>query len=272
MSGVGTFSRRTWAILAVGVALALSVQMLVMSGLGGESATTAISDFGGILVVGLAAVATIRTAMVFERGEALRRQWLFVGIGIALYVMGDVVWTYLEVIRQVEVPYPGIPDVFYVAMYFFLGYGLVSAAWAYRGLVNVKKPLIMSLIVAIASGAILYLVLLKDIFADPEVVLFEKLLDVYYPLADVALLLGPAVFIVLVISQLGRGALGTPWRFVMAGAAFLAVADTVYQWLEWQGLYQSGHIVDLGWMLGFVLIAVGASTMRDLLAPVKAPA
>lgn len=120
MSGVGTFSRRTRAILALGVALALSVQMLVMSGLGGESVTTAISDFGGILVVGM-------------------------------------------------------------------------------------------------------------------------------------------------------GALGTPCRFVMAGAAFLASADTVYQWLEWQGLYQSGHIVDLGWMLGYVLIAVGASTMQDLLVPLQSP-
>ncbi len=53
----------------------------------------------------------------------------------------------------------------------------------------------------------------------------------------------------------------------MAGMAILAVADTVYQWLEWQGMYAAGNIVDLGWMLGYVFIAVGASVMRDLILP-----
>ncbi|MHB1340526.1 MAG: hypothetical protein ACYC77_05765 [Coriobacteriia bacterium] len=270
MSAVGTFSRRTWTILAFGVAMALAVQMLVMSGIGGEAVTTAISDFGGVIIVGMAAIITIRTALAFGPGEALRRQWLFVGLGIALYVMGDLLWTYIEVIQQADVPYPGLPDVFYVSLYAFLGYGLVSAAWAYRGLVDVKRPLVMSAIVSLGAAAALYFVLLKDIFADPEVLMLEKVLDVYYPLADTLLLLGPALFIVFVVSQLGRGALGTPWRFVVAGAAVLAVADTLYQWLEWQELYQSGHIVDLGWMLGYVFIAVGASTMRDLILPTPA--
>lgn len=261
------FSRRTWMVLVLGIALALSVQMLVMSGLGGEAVTTAISDFGGILIIGAAAIVTINTARAFERGESLRRQWLAVGVGIALYVVGDMVWTFIEVIQGADVPYPGVPDIFYVSLYIFLGYGLVSAAWAYRGLVDVKRPLWMSGVVTAAAGAALYAVLLKDIFADPSVGLLEKALDLYYPLADVLLLLGPAVFIVLVVSQLGRGLLATPWRFVMAGAAFLAVADTVYQWLEWRELYSSGHIVDLGWMLGYVLIAAGASAMRDIIRP-----
>lgn len=270
MSGVGTFSRRTWMILALGIALALAVQMLVMSGIGGEFATTAISDFGSIIIIGAAAIITIRTALAFGAGESLRRQWLFVGIGIALYVMGDVLWTYIEVIQQAEVPYPGLPDVFYVSLYAFLGYGLVSAAWAYRGLVDVKRPLILSVIVSLASAAALYFVLVKDILADPEVLALERALDIFYPVADILLLLGPALFIVFVVSQLGRGALATPWRFVVAGSAFLAVADTLYQWLEWQELYQSGHIVDLGWMIGYVFIAVGASAMRDLIMPTPA--
>ncbi len=266
MTAFGSFSRRTWSVLVLGLAGALAVQMLVAAGVGGEAATTAISDFGGIAVIGMAAIVTIRTALSFARGEALRRQWLAIGVGIALYVLGDVMWTYIEVIQGKEPPFPGAPDVFYAALYVFLGYGIISAAFAYRGLVKIREPLVASAVITAASSIAIYIVLLKDILADPGVGLLEKALDIYYPLGDMLLLLAPAVFIVLIVSQLGRGVLAIPWRFVVAGVAVLAVSDAVYQWLEWQSSYHAGSWVDLGWMAGYVLLAVGASAMRDLIA------
>ncbi len=267
MAAGRTYSKRTWAVLILGVVAAVTVQLLVMAGVGGEFVSTAVSDIGGVLIIGTAAVVTIRTAMRFGKGEPLRRQWLAIGLGIMLYTLGDVVWTYIELVQRAEVPYPGLPDIMYVALYVFLGYGIVSAAYAYRGLVKIKRPLMVSASVTLVTGVVLYVVLIRDIIADSSVGLLEKLLGLYYPVADLALLLGPAIFIVLVVAQLGRGSLAVPWRFVMAGMAMLAVADTVYQWLEWQGLYAAGSIVDLGWMLGYVLIAVGASIMRDLILP-----
>ncbi|TDB39709.1 MAG: hypothetical protein D9V44_01760 [Actinobacteria bacterium] len=263
----GAFSRRTWAVLVFGLAAAVIVQMLVASGVGGESTAVAISDIGGILVIGMAAVVTIRTALAFGTGEPLRAQWLAIGVGIAVYVLGDIVWAYTEVVRGLDPPFPGLPDIFYVAMYVFLGWGIISAALAYKGLVRMKVPLISSAVITIASAAAIYVVLVKDIILDPSVAFLEKALTVFYPAGDTLLLLAPAVFIVLVVSQLGRGALGVPWRFVVAGVAVLAVADAVYQWLEWQGAYSTGHIIDLGWMIGYVLLAVGASVMRDLILP-----
>jgi hypothetical protein len=254
-------------VLLLGTLAAVIVQVLVIAGVGGESVTTAVSDLGGVLVIGAAAFITIRTALRFGKGEALRNQWLSIGIGIVLYVLGDVVWTYIEVIKGLEPPFPGVPDLFYMSLYVFMGYGIVSAAFAYKGLVRVRTPLIASVVISVASAAALYVVLVKDILADASVGTLEKALDIYYPLADTLLLLLPALFIVFVVSQLGRGALAIPWRFVVAGVSLLAVADTVYQWLEWQELYGAGSIVDLGWMLGYVLIATGASAMHDLIVP-----
>jgi len=266
MAGRG-FSKRTWMVLILGIASALTVQLLVAMGVGGDFVSTVISDVGGVLIIGVSAIVIIRTAMRFGQGEPLRKQWLAIGMGVMLYALGDVVWTYIEVIQRAEVPYPGLPDLMYGALYLFLGYGIVSAALAYRGLVKMKTPAVMSGVITVLMGAALYVVLIKDIIADPSVGLLEKALDIYYPAADLVLLIGPAVFIVLVVAQLGKGALAAPWRFVMAGTVILGVADTVYQWLEWQGLYAAGNVVDLGWMLGYVLIAVGASVMRDLILP-----
>lgn len=254
-------------MLFIGALAAVIVQLLVVSGIGGESTATAVSDFGGIVVIGAAALVTIRTALKFEKGEALRNQWLSIGIGIALYALGDIAWTYTEVIKGLEPPYPGIPDVFYVSLYLFMGYGIISAAFAYKEIVRIKTPLIVSVAISAVSAAALYVVLVKDILADASVGALEKALDVFYPMADILLLLLPALFIVLVVAQLGRGALAIPWRFVVVGLALLAVVDGIYQWLEWQGSYRSGNMIDLGWMFGYVLIATGASAMRDLIAP-----
>lgn len=267
MTATGAFSRRTWTVLVMGIIAAAIVQLMVASGIGGEAASTAISDVGGVLVIGMAAAVTIRTALAFGAGESLRFQWLAIGAGIAMYVMGDLVWTYIETMQGLDPPYPGVPDVFYVAAYVFLGYGIISAALAYRGLVRMKMPLIGSAVIGLVSVIAIYVVLVRDIIIDPSVGLLEKALTAFYPVGDTLLLMAPAVFIVLVVSQLGRGAIGVPWRFVVAGVAILAVADALYQWLEWQGLYSTGHPVDLGWMIGYVLLATGASLMRDLILP-----
>ncbi len=265
----GPALRATWVVLVLGAAATVLVQGLVAAGIGGESMTTAISDLGGILIIGAAATIVIRTALRFERGEPVRRQWLAVGTGIVLYVLGDVVWSWYELALRVEPPFPGPPDIFYMAMYAFLGYGLITAALAYRTCVDPRRPLVTSLLVGTTGWIVLYLSLLEDILADPTMGWVERVVNLYYPSADVIFLLGPAVFALLVVARLGRGLLAVPWRLVVTGVALIAVSDTAYQWLEWRGTYASGDLVDAGWMLGWVAIAAAGMAMREIAAPAR---
>jgi hypothetical protein len=56
---------------------------------------------------------------------------------------------------------------------------------------------------------------------------------------------------------------------VVAGVALLAVTDAAFSWMDWLGRYDSGSIIDVGWMLGYLLIALGDSLTRDLTQPVS---
>jgi hypothetical protein len=259
-----TLSARTYLVLGVGLLSIAAVYAIILSGIGGEAGRLVASDLGESLIVIGAAAVIFRVASGFEPGEPVRRQWMLVGVGTACYAMGDLVWTYIEVVQGLDVPYPGLPDVFYVLQYPFFAVGIGLAGLGLRRLFDVRGPLAVTVVIVAALGGALYFFLLHTIMADSEVSGVEKALSLFYPLGDLVLELGPAVFILLMAHGMGRGWLAWPWRAVAAGIMVMAAADTAYALLEWNDAYVSGTPVDIGWMLGFVLVALGASIAGDI--------
>lgn len=267
MSGVLSISRRTWVIGIMGLLAVAVVWTLIGLQVGGEAGVVATSDIGEALIVSVSALLVFVTALSFKPGEPLRLQWFLIGLGLALFAVGDLTWSVIEVGMGQEVPYPGIPDVFYVLEYVFLFSGLVLAVYAYRNLVDLRWPLAVTVVVSAVATVVLYYGLIASILGDAEVALGEKALSAFYPMADVWFVFAPAFAAVLTVMRLGGGVLGWPWGAVSIGAIILAAGDSAYVWLEWKELYQSGQIVDIAWMLGAVLIALGAAIAWDLAHP-----
>jgi len=265
MSGV---SQKT-ALVATGGLLAVVVMAaLITFGVGGEDVTIAIADFGETFVVAFAAALVIKTALSFGAGEALRRQWMLIGIGVACFAIGDAVWSWMEVVQQAEVPYPGLPDVFYALQYPFLASGLIIAGLAYRGLVPVKGAFIRAAAVGVALLAAVAVFLLPQL-SGPDVPVAEQAISIFYPVADIVFCVVPALMLIFVVAQLGGGRLARPWWAVTVGVGLMTLSDSLYSWLEAFGRYNSGSVIDYGWSLGAVAIAVGASLAADLAQPAR---
>jgi hypothetical protein len=264
VTGFVSISRRTWLVGSIGVLAVAVVWTLISLMTGDEFGVAAISDIGETLIVSVAALLVFVTAFSFRAGEPLRLQWFLIGLGLALFAVGDLTWSVIEVGMRQEVDYPGIPDIFYVVEYVFLFAGLVLAVYAYRNLVDLRWPVAISVIVSVFVTVVLYFGLVASILGDAEVAFGEKALSAFYPMADVWFVFAPAFAAVLTVMRLGGGVLGWPWGAVSIGAIILAAGDSAYVWLEWQGTYQSGNFVDVAWMLGAVLIALGAAIAWDL--------
>lgn len=261
-----SISRRTWAVLGVSVVAVAAMYAAILAG--GDAALYA-SDIGETAIVWAAAAFTLSAALSFSPGEELRRQWLLIGIGVVMYAMGDTVWAFIELVQKREVPYPGLADLFYVLQYVFFAVGVSRAALAFRGIFDVRKPAIYAGgIGAVLAGAQYVFVLHPIVVGESGI--GEKALNLFYPLGDVLLELVPALFILFVVANLGRGSLGWPWRAVAVAMAVMAVTDTAFVWLQNQDLYASGMVVDVGWALGNAAIAVGASLARDIAHPLRA--
>ncbi len=258
-------SRSTCITFGTAVVLVAVTAVLVSLGVGGEKGVVAIADIGGVLVVGLSAAVILATARRLGPATSVGRPWLLIGLGAMSFMVGDVIWTVIEVGVGAEPPYPGLPDPFYLIEYPLVAFGVLSAGLAFRGLVDVRRPAIIATVVGLAVSAIVYVGLLAPyVLSDPEISTGEKVLSTLYPLADVLLMLTPAIFVVAVVSSLGGGRLAWPWWAVATGAVLLAFADTGYSWLAAADLYDSGSFIDYGWSLGHAFMMLGALFARDL--------
>lgn len=271
MSGPRVSANTAWmtAVLALLTAIVAVAYWKTSMGAAGEASELAgiwIADIGSIVVTGMAAIIVLRMALTFSKGEPFRVYWLLIGVGAACYALGDIVWAAYE-LRGLEVPYPGAPDVFYLAEYAFLATGLFIAARGYRGLVDWKKPLLVAVVAALIVAGGLWAGLLGGIAADTEVAFSEKAISIAYPMFDVFLGLAPALFLLLMVGKLAGGRLARPWWAVGGGLLLLAISDTVYSWMAWNETYVSGSPIDYGWMLAAAAIAMGAMLARDLARP-----
>lgn len=264
----GVPSTRTLGIGLIGVGAVAVIRTLIAIQAGGDQGVLVVSDLGELVVVTLAALIVLVVSRSFGAGESLRTQWTLIGTGMLAFALGDAVWSWIELALSAEVPYPGLPDVFYVAEYLFVGLALLIAAVAYSRLLDIRVAAGFAATAGVVMLVLLYFGLFAPyILSDPSLAPGELAASIFYPSADVVLLLVPSILLVLVVSKLGHGRLGWPWWFVALGAMILALSDAAYSYLSAADAYAAGSIVDYGWMLAHVSLAVGASLALDIARP-----
>lgn len=255
-------SSRTFIVGGLLFAALLVIALLGKFGIGGEW----LKDVGSTLVNGAAAAVILWVAFRFAPGDAYRRPWMLIGIGVALYAVGDLTWTVIADALGGN-PYPSIADAFYLSEYVFLAVGILIAARAYHGLIPLRMPAILAAVIAVASAALLWLAFLDPYVVQPAAGNIDAavVFSVLYPLADALVLLGPAVFTALVVSRLGAGRLAWPWWWVVVGALLLAASDTSFSILSTvQPDGQTTALIESGWMAAHVAMAVGALLAIDV--------
>lgn len=255
--------------MLVGAAFLVTVAISLIGWLQifGEDIALAVVDWGGMLVNAYCAALVFSVAFSFKPGERVRRPWMFVGIAVALNAIGDGIYAYYEVVAKTE-PYPSLADVPYFAEYAFLLAAILIASSAYRGLVNRRGPYLKALAGSAVVGAVVYFALLRPFIlpAGPEdLTLAGKIVSTAYPVMDVLFVFGPALYLVLLISQLGAAQITWPWKAVVSGAFMYAVTDSWYSYADWAGIPRAvSAVTDSGWMIANTLFALGALIAYDV--------
>src|SRR3954451_16861338 len=120
---------RSWRV-PVGPATCLAVVGWIafvgwqLFGWGGEGNRTMIGDLAPLPFEIAAMLLALRAARRVNAGRRMHCAWLFVAGAVALYLAGDVIWTFFEVVLD-ESPYPSIADIAYLAFYPVLLVGLL---------------------------------------------------------------------------------------------------------------------------------------------------
>lgn len=260
-------SRLTWGVGIGGIAIVTAVYSGILAAVGGEGGSAVITYLTEPVLLLAAFLLILRAAITLRNGESLMSQWLLIGMGVLMHAAGDAVNANVAVgfVRGVYVP--GEAAFFYILQYVFIGLGVMLVAISYRKLVPVGSRFLFALFVTAMAAGFVYVLMLRDIAIDPMLSLTDKALTVLTPIGDIMLLLGPAVLVLLMVARVGDGRLAWPWWWLAGGMALYAVSDTAYAVLKTHESYRPGQLVDAGWMLASVCVAVAASLAWDVAHP-----
>ena len=205
--------------------------------------------------IGLSAVAAVLLGARGRRTGA-HRSWWCLAAGQLLFVVGDYLFDLNERGWHLR-PFPSVADGFYLCGYLPLAGGLLLLIRA-RTPGKDRPSLIDASIIATGLGLLAWLFLLKPAASDSGLSVLGRLIATAYPAADVLLLALLARLLV------GTGARNTAFWLLAGSLICLLVADVGYAVLNQTGSFTPHHLVNVGWLLSYVLL--GAAALHPAMA------
>ena len=233
------------AIALAAGAFLLSAVILV----GNVGSAGFVRSYTDLAQLGAAAVAAISAGVAARRTrERARWMWLATAIGCGAWALGETVWSWYELGRGVDTPFPSLADVGFLV--FPVAACVALLVHPARGSDLTRGRRILDATVATTALALVsWETALGAVTSAGGNSRFELGVSLAYPLSDFLLL----VLIVLTLS----GARGSRAQLglLAAGMASLSVSDSGFAYLTSSGTYDGGAI-DLGWIGGFLLLAL----------------
>jgi signal transduction histidine kinase len=188
----------------------------------------------------------------------IRTSWNLLGLGAASWAAGQAIWAYYEVVLGQEVPFPSLADAGYLGFVPLAAAGILvysapslqrgdRARFILDGLLIVGALLLMTWVGALDAT------IQSIVSTDEPLPLWESLVLGASPVGDFLIVSLVLLLLVRVESQVKASVL-----LVGLGVTVFAFADTVYFVMINQGTYYTGHIIDLGWGVGFLVIGLAA--------------
>ena len=210
-------------LLSLGILLTIGLYIFFGTLSVDESATyVEISLLSSLVVCVIASlITTLKVGLATSQG----RHYLSLFIAMSLFLCAESIWAYFQLVLQIEVPYPSIADVFYLALLPFLGYHFYYS-FSVRQKANAVKLysiIIAAIISAVQVGALIYLSFPTD--SEEDFDLPSTIVSLSFFIGNGALLF---VAIVILLS-LGRKSLFLLHRILLSSFLIILIAgDTGY--------------------------------------------
>jgi diguanylate cyclase len=232
---------RLWKTYLVGGAASIAVYFL-----------SGAPSFQLVLYDLIALVAGVTILFGIRRNRpAAKRAWYLLAVGILLWAAGDVIWGCYELVLHRVAPWPSVADYAYLAGPVFMALGL-TAMLRRRGTSRDVEGLLDAAIIAIGVGALSWTFVIAPYANAPGVSIWTRIIGVAYPSMDILLL---AVVVRMLIAP---GKHVTSHRLLAVAVTCTLVGDAVYAFQQLNGTYYTGNLVDVTWLVFYVLIGAAA--------------
>jgi serine phosphatase RsbU (regulator of sigma subunit) len=186
---------------------------------------------------------------------------VLLGMGILCYVLGQMYFTFYDLVLQQIPPFPSIADLGYLMEYPFFLLGILLLPARPIPVASRARIALDGLMIMTAALTFSWYFVLGPVIRQGGGTVLAKAVSAAYPLADIVLI---ACLLILALRP-GEHALRVAASLLALGLLFVVVLDSIYGYQTLNDLYVTGTILDVGWPLAYMLIGLGAFAVR--LAP-----
>jgi len=186
---------------------------------------------------------------------------VLLGLGILSWVVGQAVFTYYEWVLRQPPPLPSLADLGYLSVYPFLLVGILLLPARPVPAASRMRIALDGLMIMTAAVTFSWYFVLGPVMQQGTETTLAKAVSTAYPLADIVLI----ACLVILASRPGEHALLPAVRLLALGLILIVIADSNFAYWSLHDAYATGTFPDVGWALGYMLVALGAFAAR--LAP-----
>ena len=209
--------------------------------------------------LGTSAVVAVLVGLRLYQPER-KLPWLLIALGQASFVIGDLVLAWYA--TNGETPFPSLGDAFYLAGYPLMASGLLFLIRRRIGGGD-RAGILDAAILTVSAGVLSWTFIIQPQLVGSDLDLVQLSLTLAYPTMDL-LLIGVAVGLLTT-----PGARTRSFALLVTSLALLLVTDQVYAVQSLNGVYVSGSLLDVGWLLAYLTFGAAAlhPSMRTLTQP-----
>src|SRR4029077_7812259 len=245
---------REWRRFALAAALVVLVctafLLWQLFRFGGDKATLALDDIGEGVAAGVAAISLALAAM--RAKGRMRLAWALLGAGAASWCIGEAIWSWYEVFQGVSVPFPSAADAGFLVEIPLAIAGVLALTTAPSRLATRGEAVLAGADVALALLFIAWALGLRTVYEQSQQSQQATFIGLAYPIGDIVTI----TVIIIALRRATRAQIGR-MLLLIGGLTAIAIADSTFTYLTANGSYGAiGSILDIGWVIGFLLIAL----------------
>ncbi|UOE94854.1 DUF4084 domain-containing protein [Alkalihalobacillus sp. LMS39] len=197
---------------------------------------------GNTLSIFAGIIATIWLLQARHRSTPSHRSfWLLLALGTSSFTIAELIWAYYENVLQMNVPFPGYPDLFYMLQALFFLAALVFLIFSKRHNTKLLTFVFDQSIIMIVAITFSWHFIIEPTLSSDGTIDGGVLVSLAYPIIDLALLFA-AILLFFGISKDYLN--GSVVFFMFLGFLLQSFADLVYLYIIMTSNYSSGNWID----------------------------
>jgi diguanylate cyclase (GGDEF)-like protein len=234
------------ALGAAGIAVTLLYLVAPQTGAG----RTVISNLSFLLASGVAALLCMRASWRLGSSGV---PWRMFGYGCLSWFLGQCLWAGWDA-TGTPISYPSLADIGYIGIYPIFFVGLVLLISNNMRDVPIRELVLDTLMVVVVAGTALYEFVIEPLLVHRTFSAAARTASIIWQVGTFGLVLLTAIALLCRLDVARRKSLA----LLLLGLVAFTVGNVIYGRLALMDRYYSGHIVDLTWIEGFVLVGVAA--------------